>query len=406
MRVSRREAIGIGLGAAASLAAGEGSGFIRAQGKNLVGPNGEILRLRGINLGNWLEPEGYMFLLDKGPQSPREIEDFICELIGPEEAVDFWTEYRKRYITPADIDFIRRCGFNSVRIPLHWKFFTEGGRGYEILQPVIEACRSNRIWVILDMHCAPGGQTGSNIDDSYGYPWLYESESSQHKLIEIWSRIAEHYRDEQIVLGYDLLNEPIPHFPRLQIYNSRLERLYKRVTRAIRQVDQNHTVILEAAQWDTNFKVFGPPFDPNSLYEFHKYWMKPDQASIQEYVDFRDRYDVPIWLGESGENTDNWITQFRTLLDQNDIGWCFWPYKKMVKTSCVVSVTEPGGWSDVVRLGQIPIGTGQAEKEIAQRPTVERSREITRDLLERVPLQRCQVNAGYLQALGLQVPSV
>lgn len=347
-----------------------------------------------------------MFLFEHGPQSPREINDFVCELIGAAEAPAFWEEYRKAYITPADIEFIARCGFNSVRIPLHWKLFTQGANGFDLLEPILNACRSNKIWAVLDMHCAPGGQTGTNIDDSYGYPWLYESEASQRQLIDVWVRIAQHYRDEPIVLGYDLLNEPIPHFPRLHVYNSRLEPLYKRVTHAIREVDRNHVIILEAAQWDTNFSVFGAPFDDNLLYEFHKYWMTPNQASIQEYVDYRDRYNVPIWLGESGENTDEWIEQFRTLLDQNNIGWCFWPYKKMVKTSCVVSVKQPERWDDILQLAAMPIGTGDAEKKIAKQPEPGACREILHDLLRKVRLQQCQVNAGYLKALGLQNPPV
>ena len=110
------------------------------------------------------------------------------------------------------------------------------------------------------MHCAPGGQTGANIDDSWGYPWLYDSPEAS-STIAIWKRIAAHYRDSETVLGYDLLNEPIPHFPELQKYNSKLEPIYKRIVAAIREVDKNHVIILGGAQWDTNFAVFGPPFD-------------------------------------------------------------------------------------------------------------------------------------------------
>lgn len=401
MQISRRQTLALAIAATLPRVLADQNRFVRARGKELITPAGEPLPLRGINLGNWLEPEGYMFLLEHGPQSPREIEDFFCELIGPAEAAEFWTSYRKTYITPADINFIRRCGFNSVRIPLHWKFFVAGGNGFDLLNPILEACRTEKVWAILDMHCAPGGQTGTNIDDSYGYPWLYESAKSQDQLIDIWVRIAKQYRDEAIVLGYDLLNEPIPHFPQLRKYNPHLEPIYKRVTQAIREVDRNHVVILGGAQWDSNFDVFGTPFDDNLLYQLHKYWMTPNQQSIQPYIAFRDRYNVPVWLGESGENTNDWITQFRTLLEQNDIGWCFWPYKKMVKTSCVVSVRKPADWDDIVKLGAMPSGTGNAEKRIAARPPVETCRRTINDLLSAIRLSQCNVNDGYLKALGL-----
>ncbi|MGA8030482.1 MAG: cellulase family glycosylhydrolase [Bryobacteraceae bacterium] len=398
MEWSRRHFVGASLAAAVV----PQTGFVKASGKHLVTPTGEKLTLRGINLGNWFEPEGYMFLFEGGPQAPREIEGYFNQLIGPSAAIEFWKEYRKRYITENDIQLIQRSGMNSVRIPLHYKFFLPGGGGFEILDPALEWCRRAGIWVILDMHCAPGGQTGANIDDSWAYPWLYESAKDQQLLCDIWRSIARRYTNDSIVIGYDLLNEPIPHFPQLRKYNDHLEPLYKRVIKAIREVDTNHAIFLEAAQWDTNFKVFGPPFDPNLVYEFHKYWMPPVQDAIQEYVDYRDRYNVPIWLGESGENKDDWILQFRTLLDKNDIGWCFWPYKKVEAASCLVSIPKPAYWDEVIAFAKMPQATGQAEKLIASRPSLEHSRKALDDLLEKIQLSSCRQNEGYFHALGLR----
>ena len=376
-------------------------GFVRADGKTLVDPEGKRLTLRGINLGNWLEPEGYMFLFEEGPQSPREVEGFFNELIGPHEADLFWRDYRKRFITDADIQFIKQCGLNSVRIPFHYQYFVNGGEGFELLDPVIEWCSKAGIWVILDMHCAPGGQTGTNIDDSWGYPWLYESDEAQDLTCQVWKGIADYYSDETTIIGYDLLNEPIPTFPQLQKYNSKLEPLYQRIARAIREVDKDHLIILEGAQWATNFQVFGSPFDPKTIYEFHKYWAEPNQDAIREYLDFRDRHNVPIWLGESGENTDQWVGDFARLLDKNDVGWCFWPYKKMEKTSCLASMARPAHWDEIIAYGKMAGGTGAAEKRIAARPPVESSREALHDLLEKIEFRACSVNRGYLQALGL-----
>jgi aryl-phospho-beta-D-glucosidase BglC (GH1 family) len=377
--------------------------FVRSEGKDLLSPSGEKLFLRGINLGNWLEPEGYMFLFDGGPQSPREIEEFFNELIGPTAAAAFWNEYRRQYITKADIQFIKSYGLNSVRIPFHYKLFVAGeDEGFHLLDAVVRWCREAGIWAILDMHCAPGGQTGTNIDDSYGYPWLYESGEAQDLTCQVWQRIARHYRAETTVLGYDLLNEPIPHFPQLKKYNSDLEPLFKRITNAIREVDQEHLIFLEGAQWASNFKVFGPPFDSKLVYEFHKYWTAPKQEMIQEYLDFRDRYNVPIWLGESGENTDEWIQQFTALLEKNNVGWCYWPYKKMAKDSCMVSIAKPFYWDEITAFAKMPGGTGAAEKRIAVRPSLEHSRAAMDDLLQKVRFSECSINRGYLTALALK----
>ncbi|HUX44998.1 MAG TPA: glycoside hydrolase family 5 protein [Terracidiphilus sp.] len=380
--------------------------FVHTDGKQLIAPDGKPLLLRGTNLGNWMEPEGYMFGLDGGPQSPREIEAFFNQLVGPADAARFWREYRDAYITEDDMRFLRETGVNSVRIPLHYKFFVQGDdEGFRLLDRVVGWAHKYGIYVILDMHCAPGGQTGTNIDDSWGYPWLYESPADQAQLIRIWRRIAAHYSNNPTVLGYDLLNEPIPHFPQLHKYNADLEPLYKRVAAAIRQVDRNHVLILGGAQWDSNFAVFGPPFDKNVMYTFHKYWTPPTQAVIQQYLDFRDRYHVPIWLGESGENNDAWITSFRQVLEKNNVGWAFWPYKKMTASSAFVSWNKPEYWDEIVRFAKMQSGTGNAEKLIAARPSLKHSRAALNQILVNVRLAHCRVNPGYLTALGLKVPA-
>lgn len=381
--------------------------FVHTEGSNLVTPDGQQLLLRGTNLGNWLVPEGYMFMLDRGAASPREIERLFNELIGPPAANDFWKEYRRRYITKQDIHFIRQAGFNSVRIPLHYKFFlTDDSEGFKLLDQVVGWAREEGLWVVLDMHCAPGGQTGTNIDDSWGYPWLFESQREQDLAVEIWTRIARHYRDEPAILGYDLLNEPIPPFSPITKYNSLLEPLYRRMTAAVRNVDSEHIIIVEGAQWDGNFAIFGPPFAKNLVYEFHKYWTSPTRDVIQPYVDFRAKYNVPIWLGESGENDDQWIRSFVRVLEENHIGWCFWPYKKMENNAGVASFHKPAYWDEIIAYAEAPGTSAATERRLSVRPSLDHSRKALEDLLTQIQFQHCTVNIGYLQALGLDSGSV
>jgi hypothetical protein len=223
--------------------------------------------------------------------------------------------------------------------------------------------------------------------------------------IQIWKRIAEHYKDNPTILGYDLLNEPIPHFPQLRQYNAALEPLYKRITAGVRAVDSNHVIILGGAQWDTNFSIFGPPFDKNVMYTFHKYWSPPTEAGIQSYIEFRDRYNVPLWLGESGENKDEWVHDFTTVLEKNEIGWAYWPYKKMENTSGFVAWQKPEYWDEIVAFAKLPATTSEAEKQLAVRPSIEHSRAALKSLLTNIELQHCHVNAGYLAALNLKNPA-
>lgn len=53
-------------------------------------------------------------------------------------------------------------------------------------------------------------------------------------------------------------------------------------------------------------------------------------------------------MGESGENSIAWITTFRQLLENNDVSWAFWPYKKFSADSCIRTITPPSYWGEMV----------------------------------------------------------
>lgn len=381
--------------------------FVGVKGKDIISPDGKPLHLRGVNLGNWLVPEGYMFKFSNA-SSPRRIEAVLNQLIGPEEANKFWKQFRDSYITKEDIHFIKSIGLNSVRVPFNSRLFVLEEHpdvwlptGFDMLDRVVKWCKEEGLWVILDMHCAPGGQTGDNIDDSYGYPFLFESPEAERLTTEIWKKIAERYKNETTVIGYDLLNEPIPHYYDAGKFNPLLEPLYKRIVAAVRAIDVNHLIFLGGAQWDTNFKVFGAPFDSKLVYTFHKYWMPPIQEAIQEYVDFSNKHNVPIWMGESGENTDGWIDTFRVVLDKNNIGWCFWPYKKMNATRGPVTFDQPEDYTEIIAFAEKPRTSFDELRK--NRPEMLKVRKAFAQFLENCKFKSCRPNDGYLKALGLTV---
>src|ERR1044071_2229890 len=117
--------------------------FVTTRGREFIAPDGRPLLLKGINLGNWLLPEGYMFKF-KTASSPRLIGVVMSQLVGEAEARRFWKTYRDNYVTAEDIRFIKRAGFNSVRGPFSYRLFVaEGetrtleGPGYELLDRVV-----------------------------------------------------------------------------------------------------------------------------------------------------------------------------------------------------------------------------------------------------------------------------
>ncbi|MEW6279683.1 MAG: cellulase family glycosylhydrolase [Candidatus Eremiobacterota bacterium] len=365
--------------------------WVERRGTELVA-EGRPLIVKGMCLGNWFVPEGYMFGFEKAV-SPRQIQQVTAELLGPAGSRRWWEAWYDRYVTPRDLELLSKLGFNCVRVPLHHALCDEAHLAR--VDRLVAECRRLNMWVLLDLHAAPGGQTGENIDDGWGYPWLFESEESQVECVDLWVRLARRYRDEPTVLGYELLNEPIPNFPEYALLEPRLEPFYRRATAAIREVDRRHLVVLDGAEWAADFSVFGPPFDEGLVYGFHRYWSDPSPAGIQPYVEFRARHGVPVLMTESGENKDEWIATFRGTLEGARVGWCFWPYKKLLSASCVVSVQPPPGW-DAVKTYADACGLTSKEKR-ALRPAG--ARETLDQLLDNVELSRCRLNPGYVQAL-------
>jgi len=385
--------------------------FITINGPDLRAPDGSRFFIRGTNLGNWLNPEGYMFQF-KRVNSARWINEAFCELVGPDFTANFWKSFKDNYVTRADIQLLKSTGVNTLRVPFHYKLFTHEDYmgltheqdGFQRLDSLVEWCRESQIYLILDMHDAPGGQTGDNIDDSYGYPWLMVSDQSQQLFVDIWKKIADHYKNEPMILGYDLLNEPIAtHFTgeEREKLNAQLEPLYKRAVQAIREVDTNHIVLLGGAQWNSNFSVFtDSAFDDKMMYTCHRYWCDTTQADIQDFVDFRDSVNLPMYMGETGENTNEWIAAWTRLMVENNIGYTYWPYKKLGSARGLVTIPAPENWETVVAFVESPRSSYAEIREA--RPDQEVAKQALLDFLENCQLENCTLNQEYIRAIGLQ----
>ena len=387
----------------------QAAGFVTIEGHDLIQPNGEKLFIQGTNLGNWLNPEGYMFGFGR-TNSAWMIDLMIKEAVGPDAAAEFWQAFKDNYVTRADIDFIARQGANTIRLPFNYKLFTDedymgqtGQKdGYERIDSVISWSKANGLYVILDMHDCPGGQTGDNIDDGHGYPWLFESETSQQLYCSIWREIAQRYKDEPTILGYELMNEPIAHYfsNRDSLYQLLLP-TYKRCVKAIREVDQNHIVLLGGAHWNSFFWMLGADttFDDKLMYTCHRYGGEATKEAIAHYINFRDSVNRPMYMGEFGHNSDQWQRDFVSVLKEVNIGYTFWPYKK-VDGSCMVGIQRPEGWdSIVVRYAETSRNTYQEWRDA--RPDQATFRRLLTEFAENTRFDRCKPQTDYIATMGL-----
>ena len=404
------------LAAAALSSSAAVTGFVRVNGHDLVDETGAKFFIRGTNLGNWLNPEGYMFGFGKC-NSGHFIDEMFRQLVGPEETRKFWKAFKDNYITERDIAFIAETGANTVRLPLHYKLFTDEdyldltgpGDGFRRVDDVIGWCRRYGLRVILDMHDCPGGNTGDNIDDSYGHAWLFEEEFYQRQYCEIWQKIAKRYANEPVVLAYDLMNEPISsRLANMAELNRQLERVQFLAIDAIRKVDAKHIVILAGGQWNGNFDVFTDfDKDPNMMYECHHYDFgnpKYNDGRVQEFARFRDKSGKPMYMGETGHNpSHDWYRQIRESMERSNIGWTFWPYKLPGKSgwNCF---RYPEGWKETI----VKFAEGDRSSYAAiqkNRPDRATALRLMREYAENCKYANCSPEAPYLEALGLKVPT-
>ena len=380
-------------------------GFLHTSGHDIVNESGKKIFLKGVGLGNWLLPEGYMWKFGALGDRPRKIEKVVTDLIGEEKAAAFWKTFRKNYVTEADIKRIAELGFNSVRPAMNARLFlTEDenpvylNEGFGLIDSLITWCRKYHLYVILDMHGAPGGQTGANIDDSPNdIPELFSHTKYQDRLVNLWVKLAQRYRNEPVVAAYDLLNEPLPvNTGAADKYKHLLEPLYKRITAAIRGVDKKHMITLEGFNWSNDWSLFEKPFDSNVFYQFHYYcWNRPDNLNdIDGFLKKREELNTPVWVGETGEkgNAIYWATT--QLFESKNIGFSFWPWKKMDTENSPYSIKKPVNWDQIA-----------AYTRGGAKPDAVTAEKVLNDLLEGIKISNCVFFEDVCNAILTRVPA-
>lgn len=388
-------------------------GFLHRDGQKIVDGNGKNIVLRGLGLGGWMVQEGYMIQTGAfaGPQ--YKIKQKITDLIGEKETEEFYKAYKANGITKRDIDSLAAWGFNSIRLPMHYNLYTpaieteKGGQitwleeGFKMTDDLVKWCAENKMYLILDLHAAPGGQGKdaaiSDYDDSK--PSLWESAANQDKMVALWEKLAQRYKDNPWIGGYDIINEPNWNFTGTnqngcdENSNAPLKALLVRITKAIRAIDTNHLIFIEGNCWGNNYNGMFPLWDENTALSFHKYWNANDIASIQTMLNYRTQYNVPIWLGESGENSNVWFEESLSLMESNNIGWAYWPMKKIENLAGVTSVTKPEGYDKILEYW----------KNGGEKPSLDFAKKVLMQTAENYKMEHLTIRRDVVDAMFRQV---
>lgn len=381
-------------------------GFLKVENKKIVNGNNQEIILRGMGLGGWMLQEGYMMKTSDFANTQHEFKEKIADLIGSQGMEDFYDAWLSNHVRKIDIDSLAAWGFNSIRLPMHYNLFTLPiedepivgentwlQKGFDLTDSLLKWCAKNQMYLILDLHAAPGGQGKDEAISDYdpSKPSLWESEENKHKTVALWKKLAERYADNEWIGGYDLLNETNWDMSG----NTLLADLYKEITDSIRKVDNKHIIFIEGNWFANDFTGLTPPWDNNMVYSFHKYWTTNDQSSIQWMLDIREKYNVPIWLGESGENSNTWFKEAISLLEKNNIGWSWWPMKKIEDIAGPCSITKTDEYETLLKYWK-----GEGTK-----PSAIYATNALMQLTEDIKLENCTYHPDVIDAMFRQINS-
>lgn len=333
---------------------------LKTQGKIIVNSQEEEVILRGLGPGGWQIMEGYMMNTSGVAGSQHEIKEKLIDLMGVTNTETFFSKWRENHFTKRDVDSLAAWGFNSIRIPMHYNLFTlpieeepVAGEntwletGFDLIDDVLAWAAPHNIYVILDMHATPGGQgTGSEINDyDPSKPSLWESQENRDKLVALWTRIADRYKDNEWIGGYDLINET--HWD-LGNENALLREVYEDITDGIRSVDSNHIIYIEGNSYANDHRGLTPAWDDNLVYSFHKYWNTNKPGDLDWILPLREQTNAPLWMGESGENSNTWFTDAVKLFEDNGIGWAWWTMRKIGDIDSPYAVDVNPGYQKIL----------------------------------------------------------
>lgn len=331
--------------------------FLKVSGDQIVNQKGDTVYLRGFGLGGMLHLENF---IDGYPANEEAMRQGLLEVMGKEKYDLYFKTFYESYFTEPDAQYINSLGLNLVRIPIHYRLFEDDmnpgvikEENFKYLDNVIDLCAKYQIYTVIDLHALPGSQNQHwHSDNPTHKALLWDHKDFQDRALNLWVVIAERYKDNPWVAGYDLINEPSdPTGKKVFPY-------FKRLYEAVRQVDPHHIMFLEGNDYATDFSIFTEIW-PNVVYANHDY-AGPGFIDGGDYPGYsRGRYfdrdtiekdflrrsefmfknKVPVWVGEFGpvytgipekdEMRYQILKDQLEIYDRYKVSWCIWLYKDL-----------------------------------------------------------------------------
>lgn len=341
--------------------------MLRVRKGQIVNQRGEPVRLRGVNVGGWMNMEDFM---NGFPGAEHRLRATMAEVLGEQKAHFFFERLLDHFFNEEDVAFLKSVGVNVIRLPFNYRHFERDDRpfqyleaGFERLDRAVRWCARHGIYVILDFHAVQGWQNPDwHCDNANRLVLLWDNPHFQDRFVALWVEIARRYRGNPTVAGYDLVNEPCtriryvstPYRPNWEGMNA----LYRRVIGAIRAVDPDHILFIEGDGFSTCFAGLDAPFDDNVVCASHhytaptggpgpypgviqgQYWDKDalrHEFEAHEGTQYARQHNIPLFVGEFGPSyggpAEELPDRLRAAADQiavfEEAGahWAMWTYK-------------------------------------------------------------------------------
>ncbi len=329
--------------------------MLHVAGTKLVNASGQAVRLTGFGLGGWMNQENFI----SGYPATEHLErQALLKSMGREVYDAFFDRFLDQFFTDEDAAYLASLGLNCLRIPINYRHFEDDDAtgvykesGFTRLNHVIDLCARHGLYSVIDLHATPGGQNQRwHSDNPTHLALLWEYREFQDRVVGLWEVLAERYRDNGWVAGYNPLNEPSDPS------GAKLTAFYERLRDAIRAIDPHHILFLDGNRQGTVFDDFAEPWE-NTVYTLHDYalagfpdsgdypgisrgqWV--DKAALEAKFLERSAYmrgtGTPIWVGEFGpvytgdqardDQRYQVLIDQLDLYDQYDAGWSLWTYK-------------------------------------------------------------------------------
>lgn len=340
---------------------------IQVSGTKFVDSSGAEFIPRGISPGEWHNIESYMLDLSLANDSPGMGMTSLRNALTKANAADFFPTWYANVVTADDVAEWASWGtknhMNTVRLPMNYHDLSSADgvyidAGFQVMDQFIGWCKAHNIYVILDMHAAPGAQNCEEMSDTMdGVAHLW-SEPTKYRqwTIDLWQHIAQRYANEPFVMGFDLFDEPYSDENNGDFGSSidTLNSMYQDLIKAIRAVSPHQIIIMEGTLWSSGSDFVkglesAIQSDPQTAMSFHEYMNFKDvpmnQSTLQQYLSARTNLGRPVWHGEYGEASAASLAGTVQIDEKNGVGWNVWTYKKVGQGSCAYEVKEPSNYS-------------------------------------------------------------